>query len=335
MRIAYCATGDAFAFLLHEGGTWSASLTLKGLPAQCLAVDPRRPEVVYCGTFGEGLWRSEDAGQTWLRCGATTIPSEVTAAAVVPGTDTVWAGTEPSAIFRSDDGGGSWRECAGLRDLPSAPTWSFPPRPWTSHVRWIAPDPVQARRLFVGIELGGIMRSDDGGETWHDRVPGSQYDAHTIRTHPLAAGRLYEAAGGGYAESLDAGHSWRHVDTGLTRRYVWGLAVDPGDPEVMLVSASPGPREAHNPATAEAAMYRRAGTDSWQEITAGLPEPSGTRAYLLSANEAEPGVFYAMTREADLYRSDDAGVTWERQEIAWPAGYRAPDVRGLAVVGEG
>jgi hypothetical protein len=67
----------------------------------------------------------------------------------------VYAGTEPSALFRSDDRGATWRELTALLELPSRLSWSFPPRPWTSHVRWIAPNPHDADLLLVGIELGG------------------------------------------------------------------------------------------------------------------------------------------------------------------------------------
>src|SRR5258707_14208439 len=67
----------------------------------------------------------------------------------------VYAGTEPSAVFRSDNGGDSWVNLAGLRALPSADTWSFPPRPDTHHVRWIETDVSVADRGFVAIEAGG------------------------------------------------------------------------------------------------------------------------------------------------------------------------------------
>jgi hypothetical protein len=63
--------------------------------------------------------------------------------AVSPVDGAIYAGTEPSALFRSDDGGRTWRELRALLDLPSSPTWSFPPRPWTSHVRWIPPNPTK------------------------------------------------------------------------------------------------------------------------------------------------------------------------------------------------
>src|SRR5699024_2167756 len=95
----------------------------------------------------------------------------------------VWAGTEPSGLFRSEDGGRTWIDCPALLDLPSKSTWSFPPRPHTHHVRWIEPDPHDENRIFVGIELGGVMKSEDKGRTWEDRKPGSQHDCHTLTIH--------------------------------------------------------------------------------------------------------------------------------------------------------
>jgi hypothetical protein len=60
--------------------------------------------------------------------------------------------------------------CRGLEELPSRPTWPFPPRPWTSHLRWIAPS-LRGAEVLCGIELGGVVRSPDGGEAWDDRRP--------------------------------------------------------------------------------------------------------------------------------------------------------------------
>jgi photosystem II stability/assembly factor-like uncharacterized protein len=333
----YIATGDALAAVYQQTGRWRASLRLQDMPTQCVAADEHRPDIVYCGTFGRGLWCSQDAGETWQPAGSGLLSPLVMSVAVSRlerngDRGVVWAGTEPSALYRSEDGGGSWTECPSLRRLPSAPSWSFPPRPETSHVRWIVPDPHEPRRLVVGIELGGVMRTLDGGESWEDRKPGAQPDAHTLRMHPTAADRIYEAAGGGYAESQDGGASWSGYDEGLTRRYVWGLAVDPADPDTVVVSAAPGPGQAHNPRLAEAALYRRSGQSAWQEVRAGLPEPRGTRTYVLAASDAEGGVIYASTREAELFRSSDAGKTWQHLDVDWPDGYQGKDVGGLVVV---
>ena len=59
--------------------------------------------------------------------------------------------------------------------------------------------------LAVGIELGGVMRSDDGGASWFDHNPQAHSDAHQLLTHPLAPDRLYEAAGQGIARSENLG----------------------------------------------------------------------------------------------------------------------------------
>ena len=108
-----------------------------------------------------GVRRSVDGGRTWVDC---TLPEPgVFSLAVSAADGAVYAGTEPSRLFRSDDRGESWSELDALLELPSRPNWSFPPRPWTSHVRWIAPSPHDADLLLVGIELGGLMRSGDGG----------------------------------------------------------------------------------------------------------------------------------------------------------------------------
>jgi hypothetical protein len=56
------------------------------------------------------------------------------------GFNTVYVGTEPTAFYRSDDGGESWDKMISLNNLSSSSSWSFPPRPWTSHVRWIESD---------------------------------------------------------------------------------------------------------------------------------------------------------------------------------------------------
>jgi photosystem II stability/assembly factor-like uncharacterized protein len=246
------------------------------------------------------------------------------------GTGVLWAGTEPSALFRSEDGGKTWQEHKRLQAMPSKPTWRFPPRPWTHHVRWIEPDANSADRIFVGIELGGVMRSLDGGQSWEDRKPGSQHDCHTLRTHPLAPGLVYEAAGGGFAESHDGGNSWRGFDDGLEYHYLWGLAVDPGDAQTLVVSASSGARSAHNNQFAEARLYRRTNDHPWQEVQPGLPAPKGTRAYTLATNPGESGVFYAATQQ-DIYCSADAGQSWQKLSIAWPDQAQFDSVRALVV----
>lgn len=340
----YLAMEEELLVVTHRNGRWQVDSPLAGVPMESVAADPLRPERLYCATFGRGLWRSGDAGLSWQPAGEGIAHTEVTAVAV-SGIEragehgVVWAGTEPSALFRSEDGGESWQEQQGLRGLPSAPTWSFPPRPWTHHVRWITPDAAVAGRIFVCIEAGALIRSLDGGHSWEDRQPDSPRDTHTLRSHPLAPGRLYAAAGdgfmapgSGYAESHDAGVTWQRFGTGLRHHYLWGVAVDPGNPETVVVSGARGPREAHNPTSAESTIYRRTGGGAWQEVRAGLPDPKGILRPVLAANEAEPGVFYLASNHG-IFRSEDAGLTWERLAVAWPERFRHQHVQGLVATG--
>ena len=89
-------------------------------------------------------------------------------------------------------------------------------------MRWIAPNPHDAAILLVGIELGGLMYSGDGGQTWADHRPGAQRDVHALAWHPKASGRAYEAGGGGAAWSHDGGQTWQGADAGRDRHCTWG-----------------------------------------------------------------------------------------------------------------
>jgi hypothetical protein len=340
----YVAMQEELLVVSAQGRYWHSESHLVGTRPQCVAVDPTQPERIYCGTFGQGLWRSSDGGNYWGKVGPGITHPQITSVAAGPaetrgGMGSVWAGTEPSSLFASDDGGDSWQDRSSFLGLPSASTWSFPPRPQTHHVRWITPDWAVDGRIFVCIEAGALLRSLDGGRDWEERRPDAPMDTHTLLAHRLAPGRLYSAAGDGfttpgrgYAESRDAGVSWKRFGEGLSHHYLWSVAVDPTNPDTVVVSAARSPQEAHNPADAESTIYRRSGGGAWEEVRAGLPERSGTVIPELATSPSEPGVLYMATNRG-LYRSGDAGATWERLALPWPERFRYQHVQGLAVVG--
>jgi len=109
------------------------------------------------------------------------------------------------------------------------------------------------------------------------------------------------------------------------------VAADPADPNTLVISAAPGPQEAHNPMSAESTLYRRSGSGPWQQVREGLPPARGLLASVLAANEAEPGVFYAANNRG-LFRSADAGSTWEELPIPWPADTRLGRAHALVAV---
>jgi len=327
-----------------DGGSWQVQTQLAGTEPTCVAIDPADPQRVYCGTFGRGVWKSEDAGKSWKpignlgksRDGGGVKSAQITSIAVSAvehsdGKGVVYAGTEPTALYRSEDGGDNWKELSKLRELPSSSTWSFPPRPYTSHVRWITPDPLKGGRIFAAIEAGALVKSSDGGAHWEDRVRNGPFDTHTLLMHPRAPDRLYSSAGDDYNESRDGGMTWKSPSEGLPYHYLWGLAIDPKDPETMIASASPGPYEAHHARSdALSIIARKSGDGPWQQVTSGLPDPRGTVAPVLASNPEAAHTFYALTNRG-LYRSQDAGENWNVLPVPWKDSYRLEHQQALAV----
>lgn len=338
----YLGMEEELLVVTQRHGQWQTESQLAGIQIRCLASDPEQPERVYCGTSGSGLFRSEDAGLTWKPVGEGIGSKNITAIAVsavdrAKDYGVVYAGTELSAMFRSEDGGDTWRELKAFAQIPSAPTWSFPPRPDTNHVRWITLDPLGSGRVFVAVEAGALVRSTDGGEHWEDRRPDAPYDTHTLVMHFKAPDRLYSAAGDGYIdpgtgynESHDGGNTWLRPNEGLKHNYLVSVAVDPADPNTIVVSGAASPAKAHSRFGACSFLYRKQGETPWQLVSEGLIEAQGTIVPVLATNNNEPHVFYALTNKA-LYRSPDAGQRWEQINIPWKTAYQSQHQQAILV----
>ena len=326
------ATGDSL-LIVRPGDPWPVEEHLQGKGAESIAVDPGDGTRLYVGTQGNGLWRSSDGGRSWEPAGAGIPYTQITAVAVERGAGAgpgvIFAGTEPSTLSRSEDGGKSWRELMSLVELPSSSSWSFPPKPTTHHVRWIEIDPNRAGRVYVAIEAGALVRSDDGGFTWKDRVLGGPIDTHSAATHLRAKGRVYSAAGDGYFESYDGGESWSRLMDGLQHRYLVGVAVDPADADTVVVSASSGPHVAYRPEHAEAYIYRKQAGAPFEPAMAGLPDARGTVASRLATHPDEANIFYAANNHG-LFWSEDGGRSWQPLAITWPEGAFQRGISALA-----
>jgi len=254
---------------------------------------------------------------------------DVTSVSVSRLETSVYVGTEPSALYRSDDEGESWQKLGALNNLKSSTSWSFPPRPYTSHVRWIELDSNNRDYVFVAIEAGALVHSRDGGNTWIDRVEGGPYDTHTMATHQRVPKHVYSSAGDGYFESIDYGQSWTMPTAGLKHNYAYGLAIDPGDPQTIIISTSKSSWQAHSLENANSSIYRKSG-EEWEIISNGLPASSGTIISILASNPNTPGEFYAVNNRG-LFCSFDSGVSWELLGISWPKEYVLQHPNALAI----
>ncbi len=299
---------------------------LEGRHPTCLATDPWGQARAWCGTAESGLLRSHDRGRSWEPSG---LPGQhVMSVAASPAREgLVWAGTEPSALWRSTDGGVNWEQMEGLEELPSSSDWAFPPKPETHHVRWIACHPDRAGRVWLAIEAGALVGTADGGGTWKDRVPGGPRDTHELALHPSRPDVLRVAAGDGYFESEDGGESWTTPRDGLGAGYLRSVAIDPGDPDVVIVSGASRPRTTYVAGRSDGRLFRREGLGSWERIGPGWPDPPETIAPLLISGR-RAGELWAAD-ERGVHGSTDGGRRWE-PVAAFPA--TPSNLRGLALV---
>jgi photosystem II stability/assembly factor-like uncharacterized protein len=292
-------------------GDWSVEFLLAGQDVRCLATDPLKPNLVYAGTQGQGVLRSEDGGRTWQPVGLPgMIVKSLAPSPHFPGT--VFAGCKPVSLFVSRNGGESWGDLEGFRRVRQ--WWWFSPaeKPGTAYVQAIAISPTDPDVILAGIEFGAVVRSEDGGQTWSGHCKGSLRDCHTLKFHARDGDWVYEAggSGGGASVSRDGGRTWRKVKAGLAKHYGVACAADPQRPEVWYVSVAPSPWKAFGE-KAEAYLYRSAGGADWQTI-GWEPHPMQHMPVALVTDPAAPGHLYAGLTNGDVWHSGDYGDTWHR-----------------------
>ncbi len=237
-------------------------------------------DVILAGTYGDGMYRSTDSGATWEAAnnGLTasafrTIQDDPT----TPGA--ILCGAEPARAFRSTDGGASWHGLDGIKQIEAVPTWYLPYSPRAGALRNFYSPSGEPEYLLGAVEVGGLLSSRDGGDTWSITDIVSDDDIHFVTGHPTQSDVLYTALGwasldhdrrredepqlGGVARSDDGGRSWRKFHTDYTRAVI----VPPANDGLLLTA----------PAKRVGRLGRievsADGGDSWSAADAGLESP--------------------------------------------------------------
>jgi hypothetical protein len=318
---------------LGEGGIWSVELMLEGQKVSSLSSSRQQPNVVYAGTRGNGVLRSENWGKTWQPTGLAGY--DVKSIAVSPvDPDLLFAGTKPPALFVSRDAGQHWSEVEAFRNTRRW-WWFTPSEPGAPYVQSIALSPTNADELVVGIEFGAVLRGTDGGRTWSNHLKHAIRDCHAMTYHVTDGSWIYESGGTGAAFSQDSGETWydpdpaklidyldlvrggrvRPTDTGLDRRYGFAVGADSQRPEVWYVAMSPGPMKAHREEMAEAYIYRMIDGSKWERLSGGLPQPLMNMPYALLCDPEAGGHLYAGLSNGDIWHTADFGDHWEQLPV--------------------
>jgi photosystem II stability/assembly factor-like uncharacterized protein len=300
----------------------------KGLPdpvsIQAITVHPANPDVVYVGTQ-DGPYRSADRGERWERL---EFPDrrEVWSIQVHPVNPRVlYAGTSPVGVYRSEDGGDTWRRLPGAVQ-PEHVTMSFDCR-----VMRLAVDPGRPDALYAGIEVGGVMRSLDAGETWSDctadlrrlaerphlrsRIQSDSdaegmLDTHALCVSPARPGTVFLAVRMGLFQSDDRGATWRDLEVGrfspLT--YARDVRVAPHDPRTLYACLSPASR------SEAGSLYRSLDLGrTWARLDHGVTARSTMMAVAL--HPRDPEQIFCVARLGQVFGTRDGGGTWHESHL--------------------
>jgi photosystem II stability/assembly factor-like uncharacterized protein len=239
--------------------------------------------------WGAHIYSSDDRGASWTSLeAAPAYPAASGRGAtraiwyVARSEDVLFAGIDPAGLFRSDDQGRSWQPVDGLNEHPTRATWE--PSRGCFAVHSIYVDPLRRDNIVAAVSAGGVYRSEDGGGSWQPANEG-------VRAENLP-------------EPFPAtGHNVHRV------------VMHPRLPERLY-------RQCYN------GTYRSDdGGRSWTEITDGLPSDFG---YAIVTDPNDPDTVFQIPESSShlrapvdgrlrVYRSRDAGGTWESASAGLPA----------------
>ena len=234
------ATGGGVWRTKDGGNTWeNISDGYFGGSIGAVAVSEYDNNVIYVGggevtvrgnvSSGYGMWKSEDAGQTWKSIGLTNsrhIPRirihpknpELVYAAVL---GDLYKSSNERGIYRSKDGGASWEKVLFANADAGAVDLTFDP----NNPRILYASTWRIRRTPYSLESGGegsaIWKSTDGGDNWieiskNEGLPKGIIGISGITVSPINSQRVWaiiEAEDGGVFRSEDGGKTWRKVNT--------------------------------------------------------------------------------------------------------------------------
>jgi len=309
----------------REGSKWNhRSTSLDGIAVYSVAADPGVPGRVYAAARENGLYESDDYGETWTH---TAPDLNVWSFGVAP-TGTVYAGVSPSAIYqRMPDG--AWDLVSSLQDQPAYGSWSFPVAPHVPNIRHITFSANDPHTVYSAVEVGGVIVSGDDGATWANHREGLHLDVHCLVSAPGDEDVLYAATGRGFYRSFNAGAVWESAGTGMRSMYLTPLVAHSKQPHTLVTCATQGrPRYWRERASgAEATIYRsRDGGDRWEAIMNGLPETLAGTIDTFVVDPDEPEALYGATADGKVLVSTSFGDEWQVLAEGLPAAF------GLAVV---
>ena len=301
------------AVISADGGrTWQPGpITPLAHAAARLTSSPTEPKRAYLAAYEAGVYRTDDGGLTWNRLDAYPSGYAHSVLAHPAEAETVYVGSEPAAVFCSSDGGNTWEEFSGFRTVPESTEWGFHAPTRESHVRDLRVAPNDPDHLYAGIEVGGMVRSRDGGVSWR-QLPGLDADIHCVSLSRDRPESVYVATASAPYRSDDGGGQWEMINAGLDRRYTLHIAASPDDADLVLVTVSANARR-------DSPQFYRStnGGRSWKLVEGlGQGENAEDMVVAFDWDLQDPDKVYAGTDGGKLFHSEDRGATWRQLPVS-------------------
>jgi hypothetical protein len=250
------------------------------------------PGTWYAGGSPQGLFRSEDDGDTW----------------------------QPVVGWNDHPRWGEWAEWPDVEGTPDG-----------SMLHSVLVDPRDSRHLYLGLSGGGVFESVDGGADWSplnagcaadflpDPNPEFGHDPHTVRLHPQHPDRLYQQNHCGIYRLDRPDTTWVRIGDNMPRDVGdigFPIELHPRDPDTAWVFPMDGtdvwPRT--SPDGRPAAYVTRDAGASWTRLDRGLPSRGWltVKRQAMTLDDHDPVGVYFGTTSGELWASADEGESWHR-----------------------
>jgi photosystem II stability/assembly factor-like uncharacterized protein len=316
-------------FRMTEGGNeWQP--TQRGLPEapaiRAIAVHPLNPDIIYAGTQS-GPYRSADRGDHWEKVDIADHGLPVWSFLFHPyDPNVMFVGYENCEIYRSDDASKHWTRLPVSVRFPEITT--APGANPAKRVLMLDASANEPNHLYAAIEVGGTIRSTDGGEHWENLSHGQYLDDDAVDMHGVLVSRwrpgtIIGIGRAGMFRSADGGTHWQHVKLDPLNPkgqiYCRDIHEVPGNPRKVFVTAG-----ANFQSDKGVLLYSGDGGDTWQRVEMGVT-PSHT-LFALAFDEHHPELAACATNGGEVYSSRDGGESW----VALPSPPGGTQVYALA-----
>lgn len=266
-----------------------------------LTVHPKDPSILYAGA-DDGIYISRNSGAQFDRMPSPMDGMHVWRVAIYPDDpDTIFAGTSPVLIYRSKDAGESWEMVCDEFALEC-------PNVGTPRVTSLVINPTDPKDVWVTVEVDGIRRSRDGGDTWtrYEANGIDDPDVHDIQIDADDPERMFVTVEYDVRYTKNAGQSWATLtDMGkdVAMPYTRCVQLLEGDPKTMLIAI--GDASVGN----TGAMLRSTdGGETFEFPT--LPVAPSSHIECFATHPADPELVLACTHYGQIFGSSDGGDWW-------------------------